>query len=60
MGADSVGNKIFIYKEKTFMELKEYSEPILIIKGFDKRAVLMSADFVGEGDYDYSGAIWED
>lgn len=42
------------------MELKEFSEPILVIKGFEKRAVLMSADFVGEGDYDYSGAIWED
>ena len=42
------------------MELKEYPEPILVSKGFDKRAVLMSADFVGEGDYDYSGAIWED
>ena len=42
------------------MELKEFSEPILVIKVFDKRAVLMSAEFVGEGDYDYSGAIWED
>lgn len=42
------------------MKPKMFSEPIIVIKPFTKFVVLMSADFVGEGDYDYSGAIWED
>lgn len=40
--------------------MKKFSEPIINVKLFTKCSVLMSADFVGEGDYDYSGAIWED